>query len=282
MIPKAHITAWRARAPWLADAQVEQDLIISRAIVELFRVPEIASSLVFRGGTALYKLYLDPPARYSEDIDLVQARPEPIGDTLDRARAALDPWLGVPRRLLKEGRVNLVYRFDSEDAPPLKLRLKVEINTREHFTELGVVRVPFRVDNPWFTGAADVSTYVLDELLCTKLRALYQRKKGRDLFDLWHALELGRLDPKVLLACLQRYLAEEGRTVTRAQFEENLAGKRTDPDFRDDVGPLLRPGLAWDFEAAMDAVLQKLVALLAGEPWKGAEEAAAPKPPRRT
>ena len=282
MIPKAHITAWRARAPWLADAQVEQDLIISRAIVELFRVPEIASSLVFRGGTALYKLYLDPPARYSEDIDLVQARPEPIGDALDRARAVLDPWLGVPRRLLKEGRVNLVYRFDSEDAPPLKLRLKVEINTREHFTELGLVSVPFRVDNPWFTGAADASTYALDELLCTKLRALYQRKKGRDLFDLWHALELGRLDPKVLLACLQRYLAEEGRTVTRAQFEENLAGKRTDPDFRDDVGPLLRPGFAWDFEAAMDAVLQRLVALIAGEPWKGAEDAAAPKPPRRT
>ena len=52
MIPKAHITAWRARAPWLADAQVEQDLIISRAIVELFRVPEIASSLVFRADSS--------------------------------------------------------------------------------------------------------------------------------------------------------------------------------------------------------------------------------------
>jgi len=158
----------------------------------------------------------------------------------------LDPWLGVPRRLLKKGRVNLVYRFDSEDAPPLELRLKVEINTREHFTELGVVRIPFQVDNPWFTGAAGVTTCVLDELLCTKLRALYQRKKGRDLFDLWHALDLGRLDPKVLLACFQRYLAEEGRPVTRAQFEENLAGKRTDPDFRDDVGPappaLVSPG----------------------------------------
>jgi predicted nucleotidyltransferase component of viral defense system len=269
MIPKAHITAWRARAPWLLDAQVEQDLIISRAIVDLFRVPEIADALVFRGGTALYKLYLDPPARYSEDIDLVQARPEPIGDTLDRARAVLDPWLGVPRRLLKEGRVNLVYRVDSEDAPPLKLRLKVEINTREHFTELGVAHVPFRIDNPWFTGVADVATYALDELLCTKLRALYQRKKGRDLFDLWHALEMGRINPTVLVSCLQRYLAEEGRAVTRAQFEGNLAGKRVDPDFRDDVGPLLRPGFSWDFEAALDVVLQKLVALLVGEPWKG-------------
>ena len=36
----------------------------------------------------------------------------------------------------------------------------------------------------WFTGAAKVLTYDLDELLGTKLRALYQRKKGRDLFDL--------------------------------------------------------------------------------------------------
>jgi predicted nucleotidyltransferase component of viral defense system len=272
MIPKAHITAWRTKAPWLTDAQVEQDLIISRAIIELFRVPDIASRLVFRGGTALYKLYLAPPARYSEDIDLVQVRPEPIGEMLDRARAVLDPWLGNPRRTLKEGRVNLVYRFDSEDVPPLKLRLKVEINTREHFTELGVVNVPFRVDNPWFTGDANVSTYMLNELLGSKLRALYQRKKGRDLFDLWHALALHRIDPRVLVTCLQRYLAEEGSSITRAQFEENLAAKRVDPDFRDDVWPLLRPGLTWDFEAAMNTVLDRLVVLLPGAPWKGTKD----------
>jgi predicted nucleotidyltransferase component of viral defense system len=269
MIPKDYITAWRAQAPWRLDAQVEQDLVISRAIVELFSVPEIASSLVFRGGTALYKIYLTPPVRYSEDIDLVQVRTEPIGDTLDRARAVLDAWLGEPRRVFKEGRVNLVYRFDSEDAPPLKLRLKVEINTREHFTELGVKRVPFEVANPWFSGAADVSTYAIDELLCTKLRALYQRKKGRDLFDVWYALDLGRIAPPTLIRCFNRYLAEEKHSVSRAQFEANLADKRKQPDFRDDVRPLLSPGFSWDFETAMDAVLEKLVTLLPGDPWKG-------------
>ncbi|MCK4415229.1 MAG: nucleotidyl transferase AbiEii/AbiGii toxin family protein [Candidatus Eisenbacteria sp.] len=272
MIPKDNITAWRAMAPWLLDAHVEQDLVISRAIVELFRVPELASSLAFRGGTALYKLYLTPPARYSEDIDLVQVQPEPIGETLDRARAVLDPWLGMPRRQLKEGRVNLTYRFESEDAPPLKLRLKIEINTREHFTQLGVAHVPFEVENPWFSGAADVATYVLDELLSTKLRALYQRKKGRDLFDIWHAVDTGRANPPVLLACFERYLIEEGRTVTRAQFEENLAWKRAQPDFRDDVRPLLRRGLSWDFDVAMDTVIESLVAQLPGDPWKGQAE----------
>lgn len=106
-------------------------------------------------------------------------------------------------------------------------------------------------------------------MLCTKLRALYQRKKGRDLFDLWHALDQGRIDPDTLLTCFERYMTEEGRTVTRAQFEENLARKRGQPDFRDDVGPLLRPGFSRDFEAAVDVVLEKLVAHLPGDPWKG-------------
>lgn len=269
MIPKDNITAWRATAPWQLDAQVEQDLVISRAIVDLFEVPELASSLAFRGGTALYKIYLTPPARYSEDIDLVQVRPEPIGEALDRARSALDPWLGKPRRQFKEGRVNLLYRFESEDAPPRQLRLKIEINTREHFTELGVDRVPFEVDNPWFRGTARVPIYPLDELLATKLRALYQRKKGRDLFDIWYALDLGRITPSVLLTCFDRYLAEEGRTVTRAQFEVNLAGKQARPDFRDDVLPLLRPGVSWDVDDAMERVLEQLIARLPGDPWQG-------------
>ena len=76
MIPRDYITAWRVHAPWANDAQVEQDLVISRALVQLFRVPDLASGLAFRGGTALYKLHLTPPPRYSEDIDLVQVRSE--------------------------------------------------------------------------------------------------------------------------------------------------------------------------------------------------------------
>ena len=63
MIPRANITAWRRIAPWPDDAQVEQDLVISRALVELYSHPLLSENLVFRGGTALNKLYLDPPAR---------------------------------------------------------------------------------------------------------------------------------------------------------------------------------------------------------------------------
>ncbi len=270
MIPKAYITEWRTHAPWTEDAWVEQDLIISRALVDIFGAPGVAERLAFRGGTALYKLYLTPAARYSEDIDLVQTRPEPIGEALDAVRAALDPWLGTPRRELKEGRVNLLYRFDSEDAPPLRLRLKIEINSREQFSELGLVRVPFRVQSRWFTGVAEINTFAVNELLATKLRALYQRKKGRDLFDLWLALDKGVVEPKTLLACFQRYMTDGGHAVSRAEFESNLHEKRSAPLFRADLARFLRPGLSWDCDTAMDTVLERLVAHLPGAAWKGA------------
>jgi hypothetical protein len=94
VIPRDFITEWRNVAPWPSDEQVEQDLIISRTVVEMFNVKEIAKHLAWRGGTALHKLYLHPAPRYSEDIDLVQVDAESIGDTLDILRGVLDPWLG--------------------------------------------------------------------------------------------------------------------------------------------------------------------------------------------
>src|ERR1700724_3007043 len=108
MIPRDFITEWREHAPWVQDLQVEQDLVISRALVAIFSVGALAESLAFRGGTALYKLHLRPAARYSEDIDLVQTKPEPIGATLDAIRGAIDPWLGTPQRKVKPGTATLV------------------------------------------------------------------------------------------------------------------------------------------------------------------------------
>ncbi len=106
---------------------VEQDLIISRALVDLFTHSDIKQSLVFRGGTALNKLYIDPPARYSEDIDLVQLKSEPIGKMLNAIREVLDPWLGAPQRKLSERSAKLIYRYTAVDNTPAKL--KIEINT---------------------------------------------------------------------------------------------------------------------------------------------------------
>ena len=189
MIPQAAITSWREKAPWPNDAQIEQDLTLSRAIIEIFSDDFLKEQLAFRGGTALNKLILPKPARYSEDIDLVQRISGPIGPVIDALRGNLDHWLGKPKRERNEGRVTLKYRFDSEIPPIVNLRLKVEINTREHFSILGLKTHQFSVATRWFQGEAQVPTYQLEEMLGTKLRALYQRKKGRDLFDIYVSLK---------------------------------------------------------------------------------------------
>lgn len=270
MIPKDFITEWRDRAPWVLDRQVEQDLVISRALVELFSRQAVADALAFRGGTALYKLHLLPAARYSEDIDLVQTSAGKIGAVMDAIHDALDPWLGKPRWKQSEGRVTLEYRFDSEDTPPAVLKLKVEINSREHFTVHGLKNHRFGVASRWFDGAAEIRTYELDELLGTKLRALYQRKKGRDLFDLGLALGRGVASAERIVAAFARYMDAEGAKVTRAMFEQNLSAKKADAVFTADMTPLLAHGQEWSFDVAFDRVWTELVALFPGEPWKGA------------
>jgi predicted nucleotidyltransferase component of viral defense system len=269
MIPRDFITEWRDRAPWVLDRQVEQDLVISRALVELFSREPTVDTLAFRGGTALYKLHITPAARYSEDIDLVQTSPASIGRVLDAIHAALDPWLGKPTWKQSEGRVTLNYRFESEDAPPVGLKLKIEINSREHFTVYGLERRRFEVTSRWFTGAANLLTYHLDELLGTKLRALYQRKKGRDLFDLGLALEREDVSPARVVEVFATYMEATGTRVTRALFEQNLAAKKQDPIFTADLTPLLAHGRHWDLHAAFDRVSTELVARLPGKPWKG-------------
>ena len=200
MIPQDFVSEWKKFVPWPTNYQVEQDLMISRALVEMFRHPDVAENLAFRGGTALYKLYLKP-VRYSEDIDLVQVHPGQIGSLMDALKEVLNPWLGNPKRKQSEGRITLTYRINAESGLPLKL--KVEINSREHFTVLGLEKHNLDIQSRWFSGGASILTYSLDELLGTKMRALYQRKKGRDLFDLWQAAlkEIGKL---VLLEIVKR------------------------------------------------------------------------------
>jgi predicted nucleotidyltransferase component of viral defense system len=269
VIPRAHITAWRASAPWSMDEQVEQDLVLSRALVELFSDQLVADELAFRGGTALHKLFVQPPCRYSEDIDLVQLRAGPIGPLLHAARARLDPWLGTPRHKRGHSRVTLYYRYDSTFEPVQRMRLKVEINTREHFSVFGIAKHVFEVKSPWFSGSASLSTYHLDELLGTKLRALYQRRKGRDLFDLWDVQRRTAVDGDRVVECFRRYVDHAGHRVSRAEFEANLAAKLSDPRFLEDVAPLLASGSPWDVEDAARYARAELLVRLPGDAWRG-------------
>ena len=244
MIPEYFIQEWHETAPWQEPFMVEQDLIICKALVCIFSDEFLASQLAFRGGTALHKLYLQPQPRYSEDIDLVQINPGPIKPILFRLGEVLD-WM--PDRVTKPKRYNntLLFRMESEVPPVQPIRLKVEINCMEHFNVLGLEKVPFEVNNSWFTGKCNLTTYNLNELVGTKLRALYQRKKGRDLLDLQLAIQSGKLDVERVLECYNRYMEfVVDKAPTYKQFVQNMELKLQDPEFLTDTEILLREDAA--------------------------------------
>jgi len=129
--------------------------------------------------------------------------------------------------------------------------------------------MPFVVETRWFSGRADVPVFQLDELLGTKMRALYQRRKGRDLFDLWFALAKGLASPENIVRCFQRYMENDGTSVSRAEFEANLSDKLSNPLFLDDIMPLLAGGTTYLPDIAGEVVHDRLIELLPGDPWKG-------------
>lgn len=260
MIPQAYITEWSQQVAWQYNEQVEQDLIICRALVEIFSDEWLASSLAFRGGTALYKLYLQSQSRYSEDIDLVQVRAEPIKETVQRLQAVLS-FLGESAVKPRRDGTQIIFRFDSEFPPSIPLRLKVEANTREHFTVHGLAQFPFEVKSSWFEGRCNLTTYHLEELLGTKLRALYQRRKGRDLYDMYTALtQKPDLDLDVLLHCYREYMSfSVEKPPTQKEFILNMEAKMKDSEFLGDIKALIRPELLYDAQEAYELVRARLI-----------------------
>ncbi len=87
MIPIAYLRDWSAHVPWPDLRQVEQDLIISRALCDLFACEPLQGKIAFRGGTAIHKLLFQRP--------LIQ-----LGLEGDRVMACFHHYLGLEDRQL--------------------------------------------------------------------------------------------------------------------------------------------------------------------------------------
>lgn len=260
MIPKPNIAKWQIQAPWKEFAQVEQDLIISRLLVEIFSDEFLRENLAFRGGTALHKLYLKPARRYSEDIDLVQIKAGPIKPIMQQLEKAINFFEEDRKTEVRGHGAKALYRFTSE-YEEIRLRLKLEINCKEHFNVLDWVEFPFEVINDWYTGEVKIRTYNINELLGTKLRALYQRSKGRDLFDLYFARLHMNLDLDEIVHCFKEYTAfATGRKPPgKNVFLRNIEEKENDPDFSGDLEALLGRETVYNQEAAFEWLKSELI-----------------------
>lgn len=236
MIPAPVLTQWRQRAPWGEDLQVAQDLLLSLLAIRVARHPTLSDALLWRGGTALHKLHLDRARRYSEDLDYVlisRTSHTAVADALKAIVARLD--MQCDRDEVSSTRIKL---WASVDVPAAggAVRIKFEVNCADADPCLDLLHLPYEVQTRVWDEETEILTYQTPELIGTKFRALAQRRKGRDLWDLWFARRQLPIDDEILASAADHYLAHEG--ITPTELRQRVAAHRRDPDFGQDVEPL--------------------------------------------
>ena len=278
VLTMADIRRHASVVPWVEEIQVEQDLLLSMAMVALFKDAFLSREIAMRGGTILHKVHLAPAARYSEDIDLVAVGERPGTHINAALKRVLLPLLGkhatdvvakvkltLRDAVKRSSIIRLECRWPSVAVPGKSLKLKVEVNTTERTPHVPVVKMPFSVGLQGLVHQTTVVSYDINEMLGTKMRALFQRKHGRDLFDLYWALTASAAiqpDPKKIVAAFQHYMRAEGSPISRQAFYKALDERVTDPDFRSDMLALLRQGIEYDVDVAGALVRKQLLARL--------------------
>jgi len=257
MIPSSDITKWSLNHPWSSREQIEQDFLLSQAICEIAKDSLLGGELVIRGGTALHKLFLPKPLRYSEDIDYVRSSIGGIGAIMNQL-VMLGGNLGYKANSQLTKYPKVFWKGIAESGQPIKI--KIEINTYERVPSLPLAMIRHNVDVDCYSSCADIRSFQVEELVATKIRALYQRSKGRDLFDIWLALEVLALDPITIVSAFQPYLPEG---ITAKQAIKNLEKKLENRQFLDDLNGLaVLSEIDYHPRQAADKVIEKLLSLL--------------------
>jgi predicted nucleotidyltransferase component of viral defense system len=276
-LTRRDVLAHQAVVPWPNQRQVEQDLLLCRAMAALFNDRFLQGQIAMRGGTLLHKVHLAPASRYSEDIDLVVYGDRPEGHIEAAIRRVLRDELGEPigsiwaslklaiRNMAQPARVlRLTYAVPPVSGSGAPLHLVVEANVTERKPHRRIVQIPFEFPFGGVPVQAVLNGYDLHEMLGTKMRALFQRRRGRDLFDLYWALKADqpKVDPALVIESFLHYLKQEGGNAARAEFLDILDGHLADPGFCSDMKQLLRVGLSYDPPAAGALVKEQLLQLL--------------------
>lgn len=279
MIPitRQDILAHQAVVPWSAQYQVEQDLLLCRAMAALFDDAFLSGQIAMRGGTLLHKAHLAPASRYSEDIDLVVVGTRPEDHVRRAIRRVLTDVLGEPktsvwdtlklalRNAVQPSRVlRMTYSLPSIIEPGRMLDIVIEANVTERKPHRAVVEIPFSFPFRDKPVQLRLKGYDIHEMLGTKMRAMFQRKRGRDLFDLYWALTKSAkpVAPAAIIESFQHYMKLEGTTAGRAEFVGILEAHLKDRGFCSDMELLLRHGITYDPQTAGNYIKANLLSLL--------------------
>lgn len=255
------------RRPWRASQSAEPDRNAHPTRNRQFPLirPDLAAQTLMNHRLVLFNRLLSVAAANNPG----QTHAEPIGATIDGIRQALS-WLGKPKREQVAHSTHLVFKFTPETDAGAQLKLKAEINTREHVNLHGLKAYPFELNSGWHQARTEIVSFQHEEIFGTKLRDLLQRHKNRDLFDLNQGLLQLGLDCDRVIGCLRHYLAMEGHSITRANAEERMLMK-LDQSLTEDIAPLLPAGVRFtddDATVAFGRVWGELIRRIPGEEWK--------------
>ena len=279
MIDRPALIAWRSEAPWPSPVQIEQDLLLPRLMIEIAHDDVLGPELAMRGGTCLHKLHLPTPLRYSEDLDYVRRthtgiKPytQALGDLAER--------LGLTVSSRRRSRQMVHVYLDAQPTEGIgRIRIKIELNIAETEPHRPLKTIRHTVRTSWWSGGADIPTYETSELLATKLRALYQRSKGRDLFDLWLGLSVLKANPDQIVAGLNHYVRNAAFSLP--ELRDNLAAKLSSTRFLRDLDALMtNTPTGYDPDTAADLVMRDLGSRLRNAPPVDEITPLGPEPPQ--
>ncbi len=233
-------------------------------MIEIAENALLKDEFVMRGGTCLHKIHLKEPRRYSEDLDYVRRSNTGIKPYITELRAIAGRVGLAVSNVDRSGSMVHVY-FDADATDGGRIRIKVETNIAETDFFNKTIEIDHQVDSLWWSGKAKIPTFTLAEMMSTKSRALYQRRKGRDLFDLWLVLTSEEVSPEGIVAGLRHYMNES--LFTYPQLRQNLTDKLADAGFRTDIeGLVVAMPEEYDIDNAADLVMETLGSLLDNAP----------------
>jgi len=275
------ILAHQSLVPWPNQRQVEQDLLLCQTMNALFSDNFLKGQIAMRGGTLLHKVHLAPASRYSEDIDLVVFGDRPKNHIEKAIKRVLDQVLGKPhaslwsdvklavRNAVKPSEILRITYFVPSQADPRgrPMEIAIEANVTERTPHREIAKLPFPHKFREEDSAVVVNGFDIHEMLGTKMRAMFQRKKGRDLFDLYWALTNSPtpVDPAEIIESFLHYMNEEGTRAGRTEFVDILRDHLSDQGFLTDMDALLRVGIEYNPLVAGDFIIDNLLNLLPGD-----------------
>ena len=169
---------------------IEKDYFQDVLLYNLFRK---TNKLVFKGGTALYKIYKMP--RFSEDLDFTM----------------LENFGTEQLKQIVEG-ITKSMKWEIKSVRETKDSLLIKIGFNGIITEYNTLRIDVSIKNKVLEGF-EVKNYVpefidinpfslrvlkLEEMVAEKIHSILTREKARDMYDLFFLLRISRFNKELV------------------------------------------------------------------------------------